>query len=47
MTSTLYAVIETGPDVGAFVAGFQAVCYVAIATLAAFAGMSFIRKFFG
>lgn len=47
MTSIWVGVVETGPDVGAFVAGFQAVLYIAIGTVAAFTVLSFIRKFFG
>lgn len=39
--------LEGGVDVDAFVAGFEAVCYIAIGTIAAFAVLSFIRKFFG
>jgi hypothetical protein len=44
---TVLAVISSAPDVDAFVAGFQAVLYVAIAVLVAFIGINFIRKMFG
>jgi len=41
------ALVEQGPDLGAFLAGFQAVAYAAIATVAAFLVINFIRKIFG
>ncbi len=47
MPSLVFVLVDQAPDVGAFVAGFQAVAYVSIAVLVAFFGINFVRKIFG